>query len=209
MVPTSPEIILYGTEFSGHTHRVELLLRMLGLPYRFEKAPAEVRCTGKFRQLNPLGQIPVLQDGDRTLADSNAILVYLAKRYGPETQWLPEQPDAAARVQRWLSIAAGEVRYGPAMARMIVQWNFPGTLADSKQIAGALLGFMDEHLTSRAFLAADHATIADLACYSYVGHAPEGGVSLDEYAAVRAWLRRVEALPRFTPIPPLPLPPRT
>jgi glutathione S-transferase len=157
--------------------------------------------------LNPLGQIPVLQDGDLTLSDSNAILVYLAKRYGAETQWLPEQPEAAACVQRWLSIAAGEVRYGPAMARMITQWNFPAALAESKQIAEVLLRFMDGHLNGRTFLAANHATIGDLACYSYVGHAPEGGISLDDYAAVRGWLRRVEALPHFKPIPPSPLPP--
>ena len=143
---TTSEIILYGAELSGHTHRVELLLRMLGLPYRFKAASAEVRRTAEFHRLNPLGQIPVLQDGDVTLADSNAILVYLAKRYGGETHWLPDEPEAAARVQRWLSIAAGEVRYGPAMARMITQWNFPGSLADSKQIAGVLLRFMDEHL---------------------------------------------------------------
>jgi glutathione S-transferase len=200
------QMILYGTELSGHSHRVEHLLRMLELPYRFETVTAEVRRSPAFRQLNPLGQIPVLQDGDVTLADSNAILVYLAKRYGLETRWLPEQPEAAARVQRWLSIAAGEVRYGPALARMITLWNVPGTLVESKQIADRLLQFMDEHLNGRTFLAADHATIADLACYSYVGHAPEGGVSLDAYASVRAWLRRVEALPHFKPIPPSPLP---
>jgi glutathione S-transferase len=181
---------------------------MLGVPYRLEKSPADVRRTPEFRQLNPLGQIPVLQDGDLTLADSNAILVYLAKRYGPETQWLPEQPDAAARVQRWLSIAAGELRYGPAMARMITQWNFRGVIAESEQIAGVLLRFMNEHLSGRTFLAADHATISDLACYSYVSHAPEGGVSLDDHASVRAWLRRVEALPHFKPMPPSPLPAR-
>lgn len=203
---TTSEIILYGTELSGHTHRVELLLRMLGLPYRFEVAGADIRRSAEFREWNPLGQIPVLQDGNLTLADSNAILVYLAKRYGRETQWLPEQADAAARVQRWLSIAAGEVRYGPATARMIAQWNFPGTLAESKQIADTLLRFMDEHLIHRPFLAADHATIADLACYSYINHAPEGGISLDAYPSVRAWLRRVEALPHFKPIPPSPLP---
>jgi glutathione S-transferase len=208
MVATS-EIVLHGTELSGHTHRVELLLRMLGLPYRFAAAPAAIRGTPEFRQLNPLGQIPVLQDGDLTFADSNAILVYLAKRYGVGSQWLPEKPDAAAGVQRWLSIAAGEVMYGPATARMITQWNFPGSLAQAKQIAGVLLRFMEEHLKGRIFLAADHATIADLACYSYVAHAPEGGISLDEYVSVRAWLRRVEALPNFKRIPPLPLPPGT
>ena len=204
-MPT-PEITLHGTELSGHCHRVELMLRMLGLPFRYVEAPAAVRSSPAFLELNPLRQIPVLQDGDLTLADSNAILVYLAKRYAPGSQWLPEEPVAAAHVQRWLSIAAGEVRYGPATARMVTLWNFPGDLARAKQIAAGLLRFMNDHLSTRNFLAADHATIADLACYSYVAHAPEGGVALGEHASVLAWLRRVEALPNFKPIPPSPIP---
>src|SRR6266851_32002 len=137
-MPT-PEITLHGTELSGHAHRVELLLRMLDLPFRFVAAPATVRSTPEFYELNPLRQIPVLQDGDLTLADSNAILVYLAKRYAPGSRWLPEDPVAAAQVQRWLSIAAGQVMYGPAIARMVTQWSFPGDLARAKQIAVVLL----------------------------------------------------------------------
>ncbi len=203
------EIILHGTELSGHTHRVELLLRMLELPYRYLVAPAAVRSSPEFQKLNPLRQIPVLQDGDLTLADSNAILVYLAKRYAPGGGWLPEEPVAAAQVQRWLSIAAGEVRYGPALARMVVQWNFPGDIERAKQVAAVLLPFMDEHLKTRDFLAAEHATIADLACYSYVRHAPEGGIAIGEYASLLAWLGRVEALPHFKPIPSSPLPLKT
>jgi len=204
-MPTS-EIVLHGTKLSGHAHRVELLLRMLGLPYRYELAPAAVRSTREFHQLNPLRQIPVLQDGDLILADSNAILVYLAKRYAPGSSWLPEEPVAAARVQRWLSIAAGEVMHGPAVARMVTQWNLPGDLARAKQIAAVLLRFMDAHLKGRSFLAAEHATIADLACYSYVAHAPEGGIPLGDYGSVLAWLRRVEALPHFVGIAPSPIP---
>jgi glutathione S-transferase len=202
-----PDITLYGTELSGHTHRVDLLLRMLGLEFNFIAAPADVRAGAEFRKLNPLGQIPVLTDGDLIFADSNAILVYLAKRYAPGSAWLPEEPVAAAQVQRWLSIAAGEVMYGPAVARMVTQWNFAGDLARAKIIADKLLRFMDEHLRSRKFLATDaQPSIADLACYSYVAHAPEGGIPLDDYAAVRAWLRRIEALPKFKPIPPSPIP---
>lgn len=202
----SGEIILHGTELSGHAHRVELLLRMLGLSYRLVPAPAAVRGTAEFHQLNPLRQIPVLQDGALTLADSNSILVYLAKRYAPGSPWLPEDPAGAAHVQRWLSIAAGEVMHGPATARLVTQFNFPGDLRRAKQIAARLLNFMNEHLQDRSFLAAEHATIADLACYSYVAHAPEGGIALGEYSAVLAWLRRVEALPHFKPIPPSPIP---
>jgi glutathione S-transferase len=201
-----PEIVLHGTEFSGHTHRVELLLRMLGLAYRLEPAPAEVRRGEAFRRLNPLGQVPVLQDGDLVLCDSNAILVYLVKRYAPESPWLPDDPVVAALVQRWLSIAAGEIKYGPGTARLIAQWNAPGDAAGCAQIAQNVLKFMDGHLAGRDWLAAQHATIADLACYSYVAHAPEGGISLEPHAAVRAWLRRVEALPQFKPMPALPVP---
>jgi glutathione S-transferase len=199
-------IILHGSALSGHTHRVELMLGMLGLPFRFENADATVRRSPAFLALNPLGQIPVLQDGDLTLCDSNAILVYLARRYAPHSAWLPDEPVAAARVQRWLSIAAGEVMYGPAIARMATLWNMPGDPVRAAEIARRLLAFMDGHLASRAFLAADHATIADLACYSYVAHAPEGRITLDAYTAVRAWLLRVEALPGFRPMPRTPVP---
>ena len=202
----SAEIVLHGTALSGHCHRVELLLRMLGLPYRCVAAPAEVRGTAEFQRLNPLRQIPVLQDGKLTLADSNAILVYLAKRYAPGTHWLPEEPVAAAEVQRWLSIAAGEVRYGPAAARMVTQWNLPGDLQRAKQIAAAMLSFMNGHLSGRSFLATEQVTIADLACYSYVAHAPEGGIALGGHASLLAWLRRVEALPHFKPMPLSPIP---
>jgi glutathione S-transferase len=143
----------------------------------------------------------VLQDGDLTLADSNAILVYLARRYAPDSAWLPQEPVAAARVQRWLSIAAGEVAHGPATARLIALFAVPDDPARAARIAARILTFMDGHLADRAFLAADHVTIADLACYSYVAHAPDGGVDLAPYPAVRAWLARVEAQPWFQAIP--------
>ena len=196
-----PTITVHGTKLSGHTHRVELLLGMLGLDYRFIAAPAAVRTSLEFRALNPLGQIPVLEDGDLILPDSNAILVYLAKRYDAGGTWLPEEPVAAARVQRWLSIAAGEVMHGPATARMITRWALQADLAQAHEIAARLFRFMDDHLAARAWLAAGTPTIADLACYSYVSAAPEGGIPLAPYPAIQAWLERVEALPYFKPMP--------
>jgi glutathione S-transferase len=202
---TKTAIVLHGVELSGHTHRVELMLLMLGLPYRFSPAPADVRRSEAFLKLNPLGQIPVLEDGDLVLSDSNAILVYLVKRYAPKSQWLPDEPVAAALVQRWLSVAAGELRYGPANARGMALWGGPGDRAGCFEIAARILKFMEAHLASRVWLAADHPTIADLACYSYVAHAPEGGISLEPYQAVRAWLRRVEALPNFKALPASPI----
>jgi glutathione S-transferase len=204
---TQAKITLHGTTLSGHTHRVELLLRALGLAFDFVPAPANVRRTEAFRtKLNPLGQIPVLQDGDLILADSNAILVYLARRYAPESDWLPSEPVAAAQVQRWLSIAAGEVMHGPAIARMIAQFNYEDDPVRAERVATHLLPVMEAHLSNRSFLATEYPTLADLACYSYVAHAPEGGIPLDPYPAVRAWLARIEALPFFKPMPPSPIP---
>lgn len=197
---------LYGTPLSGHAHRVELLLLMLDLPYSYIEAPAEVRRSAEFLQLNPLGQIPVLIDGEQVLCDSNAIMIYLVKQYAPDSGWLPEDPVAAAQVYRWLSIAAGEVRYGPATARGVKQWAWSGDPDVAREIAEKLLRFMDGHLTGRRFLALDQPTLADLACYSYIAHAPEGGITLDEYPQVRAWLAEVEALPHFKPMPDLPVP---
>jgi glutathione S-transferase len=196
-----PSITLHGTELSGHVHRVVLLLTMLEIPYRFVDAPADVRCSADFLRLNPLGQIPVLEDGAVILADSNAILVYLAKRYASGSDWLPEEPLAAARVQRWLAIAAGELKFGPAAARIMAVWGAPGDRSRAVEIAERLFQFMEAHLEERAYLAADHPTIADLALYSYTAHAPEGGIPLEAYPAIRAWLARIESLPRFKPMP--------
>jgi len=200
----SPDITLHGTKLSAHAHRVELLLRMLSLPYAYRDAPAAVRAEPGFLTLNPLGQIPVLEDSGLVIADSNAILAYLARSYDADARWMPDEPSAAAAVQRWLSIAAGELAHGPAAARSLALWNTPHG-ADpmrARAITGRLLAFMDGHLAApRAFLAADHPTVADLACYSYVAHVPEGGVPLDPYPAILAWLARVEALPGFEPMP--------
>lgn len=198
---TSPTILLHGLNISGHVHRVELLLRMLNLPFEFVQADATVRASAAFRALNPLGQIPVLQDGDVTVADSTAILVYLAKRYDASGAWLPADAVGAAAVQRWLSIASGDIAHGPANARAVHLFKAPHDLANAHRIAARVLGFMEAHLVGPDYLAAPHATIADLACYGYVARAPEGGIDLAPFPMVRAWLARIEALPGFLPMP--------
>ena len=65
---------------------------------------------------------------------------------------------------------------------------------------------MEAHLATRDFFVGDGPTIADIALYSYTAHAPEGGVALEPYANIRAWLRRIEALPGFVPMIKSPLP---
>lgn len=200
---TTSALALHGTRLSGHCHRVELMLRMLDLPFEYIEAGAAVRASAEFLALNPLGKIPVLVDGEHVIPDSNAILVYLVKRYAPDSGWLPDDALQAAEVQRWLSISAGELRHGPASARMTVLWNMQGEvpLPLAHAISSRLLQMMETHLANRTYLATSQPTIADLACYSYIAHAAEGRISLAPYPAVEAWLARVEALPRFVPMP--------
>jgi glutathione S-transferase len=195
-------LVLHGTALSGHTHRVELFLNILRLPYRRVDAPPAVRRSPAFQSMNPLGQIPVLEDGELVLADSNAILVYLAKRHAPGSSWLPEDPLGAARVQRWLSLAAGEIAFGPAKARISARFGATGMPPElMRTLADKVLATMEATLGRQDFLAAAQPTLADLACYAYVAHAPEGGIALDPYPQVLAWIARVRALPGFIPMP--------
>jgi glutathione S-transferase len=196
-------IVLHGFGLSGHSHRAELMLRLLELPYEFREVDlgGGAQKSPEFLALNPFGAVPVLEDGAVVIADSVAILVYLASRYDPERYWLPTDPVRAAHIQRWLSVAQGPVAFGPALARVIKLFGAPLDHARAVTIAHGLLAVLDQELSRRSFLVGEQASLADIAVYSYVARAPEGEVSLDDYAAVRAWLGRVEALPRFFPMP--------
>ena len=196
-------IRLYRSALSGHAHRVELFLSLLGLPFELVDVDlaAGAHKRPDFLAMNPFGQVPVIQDGDVTLADSNAILVYLARRYAADVeQWLPSDPLAAAHVQRWLSVAAGLLAFGPAYARVIQLFKSPASPDDAIARAHGLFKVMEQQLGQSAFLTGSKPTLADVANYSYVARAPEGNVSLADYPQLRAWLARMEALPRFLPM---------
>ncbi|MFT3913182.1 MAG: glutathione binding-like protein [Anaeromyxobacteraceae bacterium] len=169
-------------------------------------APQAVRRTAAFLALNPLGQVPVLEDGPLVLADSNAILVYLARRYAPGSPWLPEDPVEASRVQRWFSIAAGELFQGPGLARLGTLWGRGVDVGRAREAGARLLAFLEGELGGRTWLAASHPTLADLSLYPYVARAPEGRLDLAPLPAVRAWIERVEALPGMTAMPHTPIP---
>lgn len=198
--PAQP-IRLYRMGLSGHCHRVELMMSLLGLAcdavdvnlLRHEHK------TPEFLALNPLGQVPVIEDGDVLLADSNAILVYLVRTYSPESAWWPAAPVAAAQVQRWFSLAASLLAAGPATAR------FAGLIGQpidphSQALGHRLFAVMEATLANRSWLVGDAPSVADIALYSYSAQAEIGGIALADYPQLRAWLARVEALPGFIPL---------
>ncbi len=202
MQPAGP-ITLYGFKLSGHSHRAELMLRLLDLPYRFQEVDIfnGAQRSDAFGALNRFRAVPVIDDAGTVIADSAAILVYLAARYDPERRWLPADPAGQAQVQRWLSVAQNQIAHGPARARVIRRFEAPYDLAQAQALAGRLFPVLDAELAGRDFILGAAPTIADVALYSYTAVAPEGGIELAPYPAIESWLRRIESLPRFEGMP--------
>jgi glutathione S-transferase len=201
MKPSQP-LRLFRHPISGHSHRVELYLSLLGLPYELVHVDLMkgAHKQPEFLAMNAFGQVPVLQDGALTLADSNAMLVYLGERYDADHRFWPRTPEGKAAVQRWLSIAAGQIAYGPAAARRV---KLLGAKDDYEQAVGLTertFATLESELAGRPFFVGEQASVADLALYAYVARAPEGGVALEKYPSLRAWLARIEQLPGFVPM---------
>jgi glutathione S-transferase len=189
---------LYYHPLSGHAHRARLFLSLLGIAHELvlvDLSKGEHK-QADFLKLNPFGQVPVLDDDGTIVCDSNAILVYLAKKTG-RSDWLPEDAEGAAEVQRWLSVAAGQIAHGPAQARLINVFKAPYRAEEVIPRSHAILALIDAALDGRRWIASEAPTIADVALYSYVARAPEGDVDIADYSNIRAWLSRVEALPGF------------
>jgi len=201
-----PSMKLYYDTPSGHAHRARLFLSLTNLPVEIVHTPLQqgAHKTPEFLKLNRFGQLPVLEDDGVVIPDSNAILVYIAKKFS-KTDWLPEDAQATAAVQRWLSVSAGQIAYGPAAARLITLFGAQLNPEEVIKRAHAILKLIDAELDGRHFIAADRPTIADVALYSYIGAAPEGNVDLSGYGNIQAWLGRIEALPGFFPFAPNPV----
>jgi len=204
---TTP-IKLYRNPKSGHCHRVELMMALLGLPYETidldmangaHKAP-------EYRKISPLGQVPAIEDDSITLSDSNGILSYLVAKHGNEARWTGKDPVEKAQIQRWLSIAAGEIASGPCAARLVTVFGEDFDHETVKAKSHDLFKVIDAALEGKTFLVGDRLTIADVAGYSYIAHAPEGGVSLEPYPNIRSWIARVEDQPNFVGMIASPIP---
>lgn len=192
-------IILYGHELSGNTYKVRLFLELLDLDYTYTQIDL---MKGEHKQadylaINPFGQVPALVDGGSVLQDAQAILVYLAKTYGGET-WLPSEAIALSQIIRWLSTTAGEIRQGLENARLYHLFGVKSINIDrALEKSHLILGQLNAHLSDRSWLEGDHPTIADIAVFPYVALAPDGGVALDDYPHVVAWIDSVKKLPGF------------
>lgn len=186
---------------SGHAHRALVFAKLAGIAHEavYVDLLSGEHKSPEFLAMNPDGQVPVLEDGDVVVSDSNAILVYLARTYAPE--WMAKDAVGDAQIQRWLTLAAGEIAFGSCAARLITVFNAPLDPEFASATAAKAMKKLERGLENRDWLVGDRPTIADVAAYSYTAHAPEGNVSLEPYPNIRAWIARFEALDGFEAMP--------
>jgi glutathione S-transferase len=198
------ELKLHDLALSGNCYKVRLFCALLGL--KPASVPVDFLAGAHKRSplidRNPFGEIPILEDGDVTLRDSQAILVYLARKYGGEP-WLPTEPAAMAETVSWLMVAENEIARGPNDARLHDKFGYDLDVHLARRKAERILSLMEAHLKSRQWLVLDRPTIADIACMPYLALGHEGGVSLEPYPAIRAWIGRIKQLPGFISMPAL------
>lgn len=203
-------IKLYDYELSGNCYKARLLMHLLGLPFErmeLDFYPGREHKSDWFLAINPLGQLPVLDDAGFVLRDAQAILVYLASRYDATGLWYPRS-DAAAlgRIAMWLGFSESLTGSAGA-ARLHDTMFYELDAAAARAQAHALFRVLDEHLwfceqqDQEWLCSVGHPTIADIACFPYVMLSEEGGVSRLPYPAIRRWTDRVKRIPQFAPMP--------
>jgi len=199
-------IKLYDYELSGNCYKLRLFMSMLGVKYEtvaIDFYPGREHKSDWFLRINPLGQLPVIEDDGRVLRDAQAILVYLAARYDASRQWYPvDDAGRLGEVAQWLAFADGITATSSA-ARLHDGLFYEVDIEACRAGAHRLFRILDEHLwfaeqEGRDWICSgDHPTIADIACFPYVILSEEGGISRQDYPAIRRWCDRVKRLPGF------------
>ena len=197
---------LYNVEFSGNCYKVRLLLSLLSIDRDIDCEIVPIDIANKehkspaYLDKNPLGEIPALEDGAHVLRDSQAILVYLAKKYGNDV-WLPSNAKEMALVMQWLSTACNEIARGPMDSRAHYKFKLDIDIEKAHEKSKAILTLIDNHLANRDWLELNRATIADIACFPYIALAHEGKISLEPYPYINKWISRIKQLPNYISMP--------
>ncbi|MHA7838635.1 MAG: glutathione S-transferase family protein [bacterium] len=193
---------LYDFQLSGNAHKVRNMLSILDLDY--ERIGVDLLAGDQhrvdFKVMNPFARVPVLVDENVVIRDSSAILVYLGRKYG-RGRWLPVDALGEARVAEWLATASTDLADGPGRARLIRIFGTSGDLEAASRQAHHVLSIFDAHLANVAYLVGRRPTIADIASYTDLALASDGGIEVDEYRNVLRWFARLESLSGFQRAP--------
>jgi glutathione S-transferase len=191
---------LFDFERSHNCYKVRLFLSILQVQYErqtIDLMNGENR-TPEFLQMNPRGQVPVLQAGDKYIWDSTAILLYLARQYGG-TLWLPEDALGISEIGQWLAVAQNELLYGIGRAHWLRRGG-SGDRQEATRRGERGLNVLNNALERSEWLALQRPTIADIACYPHASLAHQAGMPLDDYPHVRKWCTAVERIPGYVSI---------
>lgn len=199
-------IKLYDYELSGNCYKLRLLMTILGVDYKtvpVDFYPGREHKSEWFLKLNPLGQLPVIDDDGLVLRDAQAILAYLAAKYDTADTWYPrDNPELLGEINQWLAFADGITSTASA-ARLHDALFYDFDIDAARAGAHRLFRILDEHLwfgerQGRQWIcSAGQPTIADIACFPYIMLSEEGGISRQDYPAIRRWCDRVKRINGF------------
>lgn len=193
-------LTLYSQQASGNAYKPRLLMALLGIPFRIVEMNTYDGSTrqSEFLAKNPIGKVPLLELEDgRWLAESNAILLYLAE----STPYLPANKFDRAKAYEWLFFEQYVHEPAIAVRRSILtaperaSQRTPERLAQLLDAGNAALAVMEQRLSQADWLAGQNYSVADIALYAYTHAAEEGGYDLSAYPGITAWLDRVALQP--------------
>ena len=200
-------LILHEYAASGNCYKIRLTAALLGISIErraYDIMKSETRTPEFLADVNGNGRIPVLQDGDRFLPESNAACFYLADG----SPLIPEDRFARADMLRWMFWEQYNHEPNIATLRFWFGWVGEANLSETQRLqlpakraeGEAALALMDEHLAAGPYFVGESITLADIALYAYTHVAEGGGFRLGDFPNVVAWLDRVAAQPGYVPI---------
>lgn len=191
-----PDYLLYCFAQSGNAYKPALMLNLCGAgwtPRFVDFFKGETR-SDAFRAINPMGEVPVLDHRGRILTQSGVILDYLSHTLG---QFGAADDDERREIWRWLLFDNHKLTANIATYRFLLRFAKTGRTPVTDFLKGRLtsaLKVLNGHLEDRTFVVADRPTIADMSLCGYLFWPDEFDVTWDDYPAVGAWLKRIEAL---------------
>lgn len=200
---------LYDYVLSGNCYKIRLLMSFLELEYERQQVdfyPCGEHRGAAFRRINPLGQLPVLEDDGDTLRDAQAILLHVANRYDKSNRWWPsDDPVKVGKVAQWLAFA-DQITGTASAARLHDMLGYKLDVDAARAGAHRLFRVAEDHLAEqemrgREWLVGNEPTIADIACFPYIALAGDGGIDLFFYPAIQRWIRRFAKLSGFVEMP--------
>jgi glutathione S-transferase len=208
---------LWNFDLDDACYRVRLMASLTGLPLTLRSVdvvPGDEPRGPEMLALNPLGRLPLFQDGALVLRQTEAILLHVARRAPRGAAFLPEathDADLRAEIEDWLIFAACEMRAASEARQLALFGTDIAATEDAAEAALAALTLLEDHLTERllqgeTFVAGRAASVADVALFPGFALSRDFGLDHDDFPALRRWARAIRGLSGFLTMPGIPEP---